>query len=141
MHAPRFALVLPLFFASFGCAAIAGTDDYVPCETETCDGAGAGSSTASTASGSTCFDVTMNVAGSVKVKQQGAGAEFDPETPGPVCIQGGSVTFFAECDDGGGSDPPVAVAWGNGACVDDTTSCALDLAKDETFTVVAASCP
>lgn len=141
MHVPRFTLVWPLFFALFGCATIAGTDDYVPCETETCDGAGPGGTTSSTSSGSTCFDVTMNVAGSVKVKQQGMGAEFDPESAGPVCIQGGSVTFLAECDASGGGDPAVAVAWGNAACVDDTTSCSLELAKEEVFTVVAASCP
>ncbi|MBK8256989.1 MAG: hypothetical protein IPK82_30480 [Polyangiaceae bacterium] len=134
------------------CANVLGTSDYKPCEVESCSegGGGAGASstgtstTSSTGTGTStepCFNVTVNVSGSVKVKLETTEIDFEQGLPGPHCLPAGSTTFFAECDSGGGSDPPVAVAWGNPLCPDQTTSCTFDLQKDETFTVSSGDCP
>jgi len=134
---------LALLLIASGCANVIGTSDYEPCETETCPagGAGQGGAGGSTSSGPSCFNVTMNVSGSVKVRIASPDVDFDSESSAPICLPKGSITASAECDQGGGDDPPVEVTWGNSLCVDGTSSCTFDLLTAEEFEVASASCP
>lgn len=151
-----------------GCLDILGTSGYKPCESgsdDRCDdgsdGSGGSSSTStsssssssssddssssssssSTATGTDCFDLTVHVSGSVKVKLGTPDADFEPGFAGPICAPAGTTKLEAECDQGGGNDPPVAVSWGNAGCDDGTTACTFALQHAETFTVAAAACP
>jgi hypothetical protein len=137
-----------------GCAVVVGTAGYAPCSEESCpDGSGGATSstasttssgaptTGSTSSGGSCFDVTVNVSGSVKIKPEAMDVDFVASFSGPLCFPAGKHTFTAECDANGGKDPPVAVTWGNPLCTDGQSTCTFDLQESETFTVVGASCP
>ena len=146
---PRTLPAACLFTHASACSAVIGTSDYEPCEEETCPAGGggaapgtggAGGANPTTGSGQMCVDVTVNVAGSVKVKLQEADFDFEAGQPGPVCLTTGTKTFVAECDQGGGDDPPVAVSWGNSLCEDGTTSCQFDLQTPQVFTVESTDC-
>ncbi len=139
---PRLSGLLALTLVA-GCANVIGTSDYEPCEAESCPAGGAGAGGAAGGaggSGPSCFNVTMNVSGSVKVHIETPDVDFDSESPGPICLPAGSITANAECDQGGGDDPPVVVSWGNDLCSVDAASCTFTLLDPETFTVSAPSC-
>jgi hypothetical protein len=137
---------LVLVMSTAACAQVAGTADLEPCD-ETCPGgggAGGGSNTStggSTISSSGCFDVTVEVAGNVKIEAEPQHVDFDNESSGPICLAAGTITMSAECDDGGGDDPVVAVDWGNDLCEDGQSSCTFELAAPEIFTVRSDACP
>lgn len=129
------------------CAQVAGTADFEPCERETCPlgggGAGGGANTntsTGTTSSSGCFNVTVEVAGDVKIEAEPQHVDFDNESSGPICLAAGTITMSAECDASGGNDPPVAVEWGNDLCEDGQASCTFELSSAQVFTVRSDAC-
>ena len=84
---------------------------------------GGGAGEGGTGGSAECADLNVIVSGSVKVKLEALDADFEAGVPGPVCVPLGSVTLIAECDQGGGSDPPTDVSWGNALCPNVGSTC------------------
>ncbi|MDI1476878.1 hypothetical protein [Polyangium sp. y55x31] len=129
------------------CAQILGTDDLEPCEADRCgeDPSSGGSSSSGSGGdddgGAPCgaadVELTVHVTGSIKIELDGTDIDFEYGHPGLACVPKGTTTLRAFCDQSGGSDPEIVVAWGHDDCPTDATTCALDLQDDTTLTVVA----
>ncbi|MDI3286047.1 hypothetical protein [Polyangium sp. 15x6] len=142
-----FATTVILFLATLsGCAQILGTDDLEPCDADRCgddrtSGGSSSSGSGGDGGGAPCdaadIELTVHVSGSVKIEIDGTDIDFELDHPGPACVSKGTTTLRATCDQSGGSDPEIVVAWGHDVCSTDATTCTLDLQEDTTLTLVA----